>query len=87
MIMFYRDLALLLFRVLLLLFCCKIKILHLLKMVSTHYYKPYSHVPHYRVGFLRCFGSKTGIHFAHFSFESGMIFDRVYEYSYPFNSK
>ena len=30
--------------------------------------------PH-RVGFLRCFGLKTGIHFAHFGLESGMVFE------------
>ena len=33
------------------------------------------------------FGPKTGIHFVHFSLESGMIFDGVYEYTYHFNSK
>ena len=26
------------------------------------------------VGFLRRFGLKTGVHFAHFSLESGMVF-------------
>ena len=30
--------------------------------------------PH-RVGFLRRFGRKTGIHFAHFGLESGMVFE------------
>ena len=28
----------------------------------------------HRVGFLRRFGLKTGIHFAHFGLESGMVF-------------
>ena len=28
-----------------------------------------------RVGFLRRFGLKTGIHFAHFGLESGMVFE------------
>ena len=32
----------------------------------TPLYKPYSYMPPYRVGFLRRFGLKTGIHFAHF---------------------
>ena len=28
-----------------------------------------------RVGFLRRFGLKTGMHFAHFGLESGMVFE------------
>ena len=39
---------------------------------------------------LRRFCLKTGIHFAHFSLESGMVFEgttRVYERIYRFNSK
>ena len=46
-------------------------------------------LPH-RVGFLRRFGLKTGIHFAHFGLESGMVFEGttgVYEGIYRFNSK
>ena len=42
------------------------------------------------VWFLRRFGLKTGIDFAHFGLESGMVFDRttgVYESIYSFNSK
>ena len=35
-------------------------------------YKLYRYVPPHRIGFLRCFGLKTGIHFAHFGLESGM---------------
>ena len=51
--------------------------------------KPYRYVPPHRVGFLRRFGLKTGIHFAHFGLESGMVFEgptRVYERIYRFNS-
>ena len=39
---------------------------------------------------LRRFCVKTGIHFAHFGLESGMVFEgttRVYERIYRFNSK
>ena len=45
--------------------------------------------PH-RVGVLRRFGLKTGIYFAHFGLESGMVFEGtmgVYERLYRFNSK
>ena len=50
------------------------------------------YVPPNRVGFLRLFGQKTGIDFAHFGLESGMVFERnyaigVYERIYRFNSK
>ena len=38
-------------------------------------YKLYRYVPPHRVGFLCCFGLKTGIHFAHFGLESGMVFE------------
>ena len=40
-----------------------------------------------RVGFLPCFGLKTGIDFAHFGLESGMVFEGttgVYECIYRF---
>ena len=40
----------------------------------TPLYKLYRYVPPHRVGFLRRFGLKTGIHFAHFGLESGMVF-------------
>ena len=43
-----------------------------------------------RVGFLRRFGLKTGIDWAHFSLDSGMVFEEtteVYERIYRFNSK
>ena len=43
-------------------------------------YKPYRYVPPNRVGFLRRFGLKTGIHFAHFGLESGMVFEGTTEY-------
>ena len=39
---------------------------------GTPLYKLYRYVPPYRVGFLRRFGLKTTIHFAHFGLESGM---------------
>ena len=48
------------------------------------------YVPPCRVGFLHCFGLKTGICFAHFGLESGMAFEGttgVYESFYRFNSK
>ena len=57
---------------------------------GTPLYKPYRYVPPHRVGFLRRFGLKTGIHFAHFGLESGMVFEGttgVYERIYRFNSK
>ena len=56
----------------------------------TLLYKPYMYVPPQRVGFLYRFGLKTGIHFAHFGLESGMVFEgttRVYERIYRSNSK
>ena len=37
--------------------------------------KPYRYVLPHRVGFLRRFGLKTGIQFAHFGLESGMVFE------------
>ena len=52
--------------------------------------KPYRYVPPHRVGFLRRFGLKTDIHFAHFGLESGMVFEGttgVYERIYHFNSR
>ena len=44
---------------------------------STPLYKLYRYVPPHRVAFLRPFGLKTGIHFAHFGLESGMVFERT----------
>ena len=41
--------------------------------------------PH-RVGFLRRFGLKTGIHFGHFGPESGMVFEGTTGGMYLFNS-
>ena len=49
-----------------------------------------TYVSSHRVGFLRCFGLKTGIYFANFGLESGMAFEGttgVYERVYRFNSK
>ena len=37
--------------------------------------KPHRHVPTQRIWFLRFFGLKTGIHFAHFGLELGMVFE------------
>ena len=47
-------------------------------------------MPAHRVGFMRRFGLKTGVHFAHFGLESGMAFEGttgVYERIYCFYSK
>ena len=44
-------------------------------MGGTPLYKLYRYVLPHRVGFLRGFGLKTGIHFAHFGLESGMVFE------------
>ena len=41
---------------------------------GTSLYKPYRYVLPQGVGFLRPFGLKTGIDFAHFGLESGMVF-------------
>ena len=38
-------------------------------------YKPNRYVPHQRVRFWRRFGLKTGIDFAHFGLESGMVYE------------
>ena len=57
---------------------------------DTPLYKPYRYVPPQRVGFLRRFGLKTGTEFAHFSLESGMVFEettQVYERIDRFSSK
>ena len=50
----------------------------------------FSYLPPQRVGFLRRFGMKTGIHLTHFGLESGMVFEGttgVYERIYRFNSR
>ena len=57
---------------------------------DTPLFQLYRYVPPHQVGFLRRFGLKTGIHFAHFGLESGMVFEGttgVYERIYRFNSK
>ena len=46
---------------------------------ATPLYKPYRYVPPHRLGFLRRFGLKTGIHFAHVGLESGLVFERTTE--------
>ena len=42
---------------------------------GTPLYKPHRYVPPHAVGFLGLFGLQTGIPFAHFGPESGMIFE------------
>ena len=57
---------------------------------GTPLYKLYGYVPSLWLGFLRHFGLKTGIHFAHFCLESGMVFEGNtggYERIYRFSSK
>ena len=49
-------------------------------------YKLYRYVPPHRIGFLRCFGLKTGIHFAHFGLESGWFSRELREYMDVFNA-
>ena len=56
----------------------------------TPTYKRYRYLPPHRVGFLRRFGLKTGVHLGQFGLELGMIFGgttEVYEGIYRFNSK
>ena len=54
-------------------------------------HNPYRYVPPRLVGFLRRFGLKTEIHFAHFCLESDMIFEEtttgMYDPNCRFNSK
>ena len=40
-------------------------------------YKPYRYVPPQRVWFFRRFDLKTGIDFAYFGLESGMVFEKT----------
>ena len=44
---------------------------------GTPLHKPYRYVPTHWVGFLCCFCLKTGIDFAHFGLESGMVFEGI----------
>ena len=58
--------------------------------VGTPSYKPCRYVPPQRVWSLDLFGQKTGIHFAHFGQESGIVFEGTmgaYKHIYRFNSK
>ena len=48
-------------------------------MRVTPLYKLRGYVSPHRVGFLGLFGLKTGIHFAHFGLESGMVFEGTTE--------
>ena len=57
---------------------------------GTPLYKPFRYVPPQRVGFLGRFCLKTGEDFAHFSLESGMVYEGttiVYQCVRRFNSK
>ena len=57
---------------------------------GTPLYKLYRYLPPHRVGFLRRFDLKTGIHFAHGCVESGMVFEEttgVFERISRFNFK
>ena len=57
---------------------------------GTPLHKLYRYVPSHRIGFLRRFDLKMGMHFAHFGLESGMVFGGTtgkYECIYRFNSK
>ena len=57
---------------------------------GTPLYKPYRYEPPQRVVFLRRFGLKTGINFAHIVLELGMVFEEttgVYKRICRFNSK
>ena len=59
-------------------------------MGGTPLYKLYRYVPPHQVEFLLHFGLKTGIRFAHFGLELGMVFEGttgLYERLYHFNSK
>ena len=47
--------------------------------MGTPLYKLYRYVPPHQVGFLRCFGLKTDIHFSHFGLEAGMVFEGTTE--------
>ena len=50
---------------------------------GTPLYKPYRYVPPQTVGYLRRFGLKKGIEFAHFSLESGMVLEGVAPHPLP----
>ena len=53
-------------------------------------YMPHGYVPLQREWFLCRFGMKTGMEFAHFGLELGVVFEettKVYERIYRFNSK
>ena len=61
-----------------------------MRLRGTPLYKLYRYVLPHRVGFLRRFGLKTSIDFAHFGLESGTVCEGnmgVNERIYRFNSK
>ena len=51
---------------------------------GTPLYRPYRYVPPQREGILRRFGLITGIDFAHFSLETGMVFEGTTGVRYSF---
>ena len=51
---------------------------------STPIYKPCRYVPPQRVWFLRRFCLKTGLDFAYFGLESGMVFSRELRFKSKF---
>ena len=51
---------------------------------GTPLYRPYRYVPPQREGFLRRFGLITGLDFAHFSLETGMVFEGTTGVRYGF---
>ena len=46
---------------------------------STPLYMPYRYVPPQRAWFLRRFGLKTGVNFAYFCLNSGIVFEGIPE--------
>ena len=58
---------------------------------GTPLYKPSGYVLRHRVGFLRLFGLKRGIHFAPFGLESALVFEgttecmNVFIFSIPYD--
>ena len=54
---------------------------------GTPLYLPYRYMLPQRVGFLRRFGLKTGVDFAYFGLNSGMVLEGMHERIFRFNSK
>ena len=69
-----------------------VKLVRLVCSGTPHVFPYKSHIGkcHPSGRFLRRFGLKTGVHFAHFGLESGVVFEGttvVYERIYRFSSK